>query len=180
LSGGGRDDCGVHNGHDAQETVPFVDPDLLDTRRKQRQQLASIPDWIIEEGRGFPALYPEGEVALPAQPALVELRLRRSAQVHLDHLAGLLEHGNRLSAAAATKQFLTDWTQASPSTNGSSTPMDGLLQDAIDAAEREESEQHAVVEHIADDMTPDAWRAVVLLALADVLADDGYRDPRLR
>jgi hypothetical protein len=170
----------MNDGREAHETLPFLDPDLLETRRKQRQQLASIPDWIIEEGHGFPALYPEDKVTRPAQPALVELRLRRSAQVHLDHLAGLLEHGNRLSAAAATRQFLTDWTKASPSTNGSSTPMDGLLQDAIDDAEREESEQHAFVEHIAEDMTPDAWRAVVLLALADVLADDGYRDPRLR
>jgi hypothetical protein len=170
----------MRDGREAHETLPFLDPDLLETRRKQRQQLASIPDWIIEEGRGFPALYPEDEVTRPAQPALVELRLRRSAQVHLDHLAGLLEHGNRLSAAAATRQFLTDWTKASPSANGSSTPMDALLQDAIDDAEREESEQHAFVEHIVDDMTPDAWRAVALLALADVLADDGYRDPRLR
>src|SRR6266704_2920669 len=140
----------MNDGREAHETLPFLDPDLFETRRKQRQQLASIPDWIIEEGRGFPALYPEDEVARPPQPALVELRLRRSAQVHLDHLAGLLAHGTRLSAASATRQFLTDWTKASPSTNGSSTPMDGLLQDAIDDAEREESEQHAFVEHIAE------------------------------
>jgi len=170
----------VRDGCDAREALPFLDPDLLETRRKQRQQLASIPDWIFEEGRGFPALYPDVEVARPAHPALVELRLRRSAQVHLDQLAGLLDHGNRLSAAAATRQYLTDWTHARPSTNGEGVPMDGLLQDALDDAEREEAEQHAFVEHIADDVTPDAWRAVALLALADVLADDGYRDPRLK
>ena len=175
-----RESRDAQNGSAGYEALPFLDAELIETRRRQRQQLASIPDWIIDEGRGFPALYPGEEVTRPTQPALVELRLRRSAQIHLDQLAGLLEHGNRLSAAAATREYLTEWAQASPASNGATVDVDGLLHDAIDDAEREHIEQAAFVEQIAADVTPDAWQAVALLALADVLAADGYRDPRLR
>jgi hypothetical protein len=168
------------NGSAGHEALPFLDAELIDSRRKQRQLLASIPDWIFDEGVGFPPLYPTADVPRPPQPALVEMRLRRSAQVHLDQLAGMIEHGNRFSAAAATRQFLTDWANASPPRDDAKVDVDTLLHSAIDDAEKEHLEQAAFIEQIAPDVTPEAWQAVALLAIADVLADDGYRDPRLR
>src|SRR6185295_12333302 len=39
--------CGVRI-MSQMEPDPFVDADLLETRRRQRQHLASIPDWVLE------------------------------------------------------------------------------------------------------------------------------------
>jgi hypothetical protein len=153
---------------------PLVDEEFAETRRAQRWLLAAIPDWVMADVRPEQARVSD---ALGAQPRriLVERTLRELADREADNLASWLSDPAKVAGVALGGEFLREqWT-------GELMPAEKDVMDAFVplVTELVEEWRSAKVSEYDEAEKLGLTRLVALLAWADELADDDYRDVRL-
>lgn len=145
--------------------APFVDDTLVSLRAVQRKRLADVPDWVIE---GLRHGIPPTELPLSEVGGRAERRIRELATAEMMGAHEVFERAGRAAAAAEVLAVMEQWV-------GRAGGDAALLVEAIMATLRLERDDMPRAE---EDLKPMA-RMVVLLDLADRVATDGYRDPRL-
>ena len=146
--------------------APFVDDSLVALRAAQRKLLADVPDWVIA---GLLHGIPPTEQPLSDVGGRAERRIREMATAEMLGAHEVFERAGKAAAAAEVLAVMDQWTRGA---GGDAA----LLVQELMATLREE---------LADMPRPDEEdlkpmsRMVVLLDLADRVATDGYRDPRL-
>jgi hypothetical protein len=145
--------------------VPFVDDLLVSLRAAQRKRLADIPDWVIE---GLLHGIPTTDLPLSDVGGRAELRIREMATAEMLGAQDVFERAGKAAAAAEVLAVMTQWIRKA---GGDAA----VLVEELMATLREELADMPKAE---EDIKP-MGRMVVLLDLADRVATDGYRDPRL-
>lgn len=145
--------------------APFVDDTLVSLRAVQRKRLADVPDWVID---GLRHGIPPTELPLSEVGGRAERRIRELATAEMMGAHEVFERAGKAAAAAEVLAVMEQWVDRA---GGDAA----LLVEAIMATLRLELEDMPRAE---EDLKPMA-RMVVLLDLADRVATDGYRDPRL-
>jgi hypothetical protein len=145
--------------------APFVDDSLVSLRAAQRKLLADVPDWVID---GLLHGIPPTELPLSDVGGRAERRLREMATAEM---LGAHDVLNRAGKAAAATEVLAVMTQWIDNAGGDAAL---LVQELMTTL----GEEMADIPREDEDIKP-MNRMVVLLDLADRVATDGYRDPRL-
>ena len=145
--------------------APFVDDTLVSLRAVQRKRLADVPDWVID---GLRHGIPPTELPLSEVGGRAERRIRELATAEMVGAHEVFERAGKAAAAAEVLAVMEQWV-------GRAGGDAALLVEAIMATLRLELDDMPRAE---EDLKPMA-RMVVLLDLADRVATDGYRDPRL-
>lgn len=145
--------------------APFVDDTLVSLRAVQRKRLADVPDWVID---GLRHGIPPTELPLSEVGGRAERRIRELATAEMMGAHEVFERAGKAAAAAEVLAVMEQWV-------GRAGGDAALLVEAIMATLRLELDDMPRAE---EDLKPMA-RMVVLLDLADRVATDGYRDPRL-
>lgn len=145
--------------------APFVDDTLVSLRAAQRKRLADVPDWVID---GLRHGIPPTELPLSEVGGRAERRIRELATAEMMGAHAVFERAGKAAAAAEVLAVMEQWV-------GRAGGDAALLVEAIMATLRLELDDMPRAE---EDLKPMA-RMVVLLDLADRVATDGYRDPRL-
>ncbi len=145
--------------------APFVDDTLVSLRAVQRKRLADVPDWVID---GLRHGIPPTELPLSEVGGRAERRIRELATAEMMGAHEVLERAGKAAAAAEVLAVMEQWVNRA---GGDAA----LLVETIMVTLRLELEDMPRAE---EDLKPMA-RMVVLLDLADRVATDGYRDPRL-
>ncbi len=150
-----------------KEGDPFDTEAMDDLRSRQRQLVRQLHEAAFRTAaRDWPGL-----VALPerADAALLEGEVRELADQELsdsDELAELVSRLRRAGRTAQTAQLFDSLVWRDP-----------YLREFRERTRQEA--QEARVDSIPEGLAPDLYRFVHLLLLADELAGDDYRDPRL-
>lgn len=145
--------------------APFVDDTLVTLRAVQRKRLADVPDWVID---GLRHGIPPTELPLSEVGGRAERRIRELATAEMMGAHEVFERAGKAAAAAEVLAVMEQWV-------GRAGGDAALLVEAIMATLRAELDDMPRAE---EDLKPMS-RMVVLLDLADRVATDGYRDPRL-
>lgn len=145
--------------------APFVDDSLVSLRAVQRKRLADVPDWVID---GLRHGIPPTELPLSEVGGRAERRIRELATAEMMGAHEVFERAGKAAAAAEVLAVMEQWV-------GRAGGDAALLVEAIMATLRVELDDMPRAE---EDLKPMS-RMVVLLDLADRVATDGYRDPRL-
>jgi hypothetical protein len=145
--------------------APFVDDSLVSLRAAQRKRLADVPDWVID---GLRHGIPPTELPLSDVGGRAERRIREMATAEMLGAHDVFERAGKAAAAAEVLAVMTQWI-------GNAGGDAALLVEELMATLRNELDDMPRVE---EDLKPMS-RMVVLLDLADRVATDGYRDPRL-
>jgi hypothetical protein len=141
---------------------PFKTAELLDDRWRQRRQLRCVPDFTFDKAR------PTVEIPRFDDPNLRQLAEKavrdRADSFRVGPLAKLLDGGETALRTYVLSEVLTR--------PGLGSPLEPLSEEA-DAAARE-----AYIGEVDRELAPalDIW--LLLMFLADDLADDGYQDWR--
>ncbi len=147
---------------------PYLTEELDATRAAQRRVLRQIPDWILSDCGdlldGIPA--PPGNAT---DRAIVETQLREHAELAQQDVPYHDEFRADLETGA-----LADWAQ----------DISRIEPDSFQAKFRSGTGVAAEEHHVGALPKPQAELPAIrklasLLAWADLMADDGYRDPRL-
>jgi hypothetical protein len=146
------------------EPDPFVDADLLETRRRQRQHLASIPDWVLEPR--VPKDLAAAEA--PRWAGRVERTLREVADQELETLDEFLGRSTVVTSAEEAEAYVAQRVRPVPLMPGADEILDELR----------ERRQQTRGELLSDDEGAAVARFIALVTWADELAGD-YTDPRL-
>ena len=150
------------------DATPFgTDDALASDRRRHRELLAAVPNWILDTMRPPPLDDPFG--ASPRK-GLWERRLRVIADKQLEPVMALLE---RAKAGAEVEEVEAILLQT---TNGDD--MLWVLDEVMTDLRSQKSQYRIPREYNDEDHGGAMRRAIALLAWADELANDGYRDPR--
>ncbi len=145
--------------------APFVDDSLVSLRAAQRKRLADVPDWVID---GLRHGIPTTGLPLSDVGGRAERRIREMATEEMLGAHDVFERAGKAAAAAEVLEVMTRWVAQA---GGDAA----LLVEELMATLREEL---ADMPAASEDIKPMS-RMVVLLDLADRVATDGYRDPRL-
>lgn len=160
--------------HPLDPSRPFLTIELLALRANQRQLQASVPDWLLERVKPTrPASDPEA----PPHPERAELLVRRFLQNRLEEAEDTMEPftdlGGLTNTATGTLPYLTQWLKEF----GDDGRLDALHQSLVkNAAARGPT---AIPREVAVELLPVVAELSALSDLADALANDGYRDPRI-
>ena len=145
--------------------APFVDDSLVSLRAMQRKRLADVPDWVID---GLLHGIPTTELPLSDVGGRAERRIREMATAEMIGAHDVFERAGKAAAAAEVLEVMKQWIRKA---GGDAAllvkELMVTLNEELDDMPREE-----------EDLKPMS-RMVVLLDLADRVATDGYRDPRL-
>ncbi|MDQ3107210.1 MAG: hypothetical protein M3Q68_05325 [Actinomycetota bacterium] len=144
---------------------PFVDHPLVSLRAVQRKRLADVPDWVID---GLRHGIPPTELPLSDVGGRAERRIRELATAEMLGAHDVFERAGKAAAAAEVLAVMRQWVA---SAGGDAA----LLVDELMTTLHAELDDMPTAE---EDLKPMS-RMVVLLDLADRVATDGYRDPRL-
>jgi hypothetical protein len=145
--------------------APFVDEPLINLRAAQRKRLADVPDWVIQ---GLLHGIPTTEVPLSDVGGRAERRIREMATAEMIGAHDVFERAGKAAAAAEVLAVMAQWIGKA----GGDAAL--LVQELMATLETELGDMPRAEE----DIKPMS-RMVVLLDLADRVATDGYRDPRL-
>lgn len=145
--------------------APFVDDELVALRVEQRKLLADIPDWVVD---GLLHGLPKTELPLSTAGGRAEARLRQLARSELHGGHAVIERAGKAVAAGEVLEVMDQWVQCA---GGDAAQ---LLVEIVETLRGELADMPGPEE----DLRP-MNRMVVLLDLADRVATDGYRDPRL-
>lgn len=141
---------------------------LAETRQRQRRVLRSAPGWTLAWGA---YRLPDSDYRSRIGEAdYVETALRDRADGRIDRLAPLLAAWKEASEWQECQRFLDSYAAKETLTGNAESARAGMLM-ATNGPE--------VPASISDEHLPDAQDLLLLLQWADMLADDGYRDPRL-
>lgn len=144
---------------------PFVDDPLVTLRAAQRKLLADVPDWVID---GLRHGIPETEVPLSDVGGRAERRIREMATAEMIGAQDVFERAGKAAAAAEVLAVMNQWIRRA----GGDAAL--LVQELMVTL----TEELGDMPRAEEDLRPMS-RMVVLLDLADRVATDGYRDPRL-
>jgi hypothetical protein len=144
--------------------APFVDS-LVSLRATQRKRLADVPDWVID---GLRHGIPRTEMPLSDVGGRAERRIREMATAEMVGAHDVFERAGKAAAASEVLAVMGQWITAA---GGDAA----LLVEELMGTLRKELDDMPKAE---EDLKP-MGRMVVLLDLADRVATDGYRDPRL-
>lgn len=153
----------VGNGH------PYDTEELAAQRAAQRRLLRSVPDWLLRENR---YRITETTYRFP-DAAYVETLVRREAQPIIDSLAKLTAGWTYNTNTMRLWEFLS--LEADKDPGAGLAPALQNLQIQLGERGRKINQSATLDEKY---QTP-VLLLIYLLCLADQLADDGYRDPRL-
>lgn len=157
---------------------PFLNAELLALRRSQRTRLACIPNWLISNG---PELTPTASPEAGWDRSRVEVFVRDFAEDEWHaappELVQLLELGRQANTVESVRAVWRQWWNCTSSSD-QQAPLENLAQRLTELATQ--SGTSALRADIAMKVLPPLYELIALLDLADSLADDGYRDPRLR
>jgi hypothetical protein len=156
---------------DEQQRILFLTEELVALRRPQREQLASFPQWVFERLQMDFSKLPG--LPKPRFAPLLEMQFRREAETHLKEIGPFLESGRISNAAKDMASFLDGAGVALSSPN-----TEQLIGPLYNRADKEVRAENATVSRLPDNNVA-CWKGIVYLALADVLAEDGYFDPVL-
>ncbi len=145
--------------------APFVDESLVELRTAQRKLLAAVPDWVID---GLLHGIPRTEPPLSDVGGRAEYRIREMAREEMLGAHEVLERAGKAAAASEVLAVMTQWIK---NAGGDAA----LLMQEVMATLRDELADMPTAGEDLKSMS----RMVVLLDLADRVATDGYRDPRL-
>jgi hypothetical protein len=145
--------------------APFVDESLVSLRAAQRKRLADIPDWVIG---GLLHGIPTTELPLSDVGGRAERRIREMATAEMLGAQEVFERAGKAAAAAEVLAVMEQWIRKA----GGDAAL--LVQELMVTL----NEELADMPSAEEDIKPMS-RMVVLLDLADRVATDGYRDPRL-
>jgi hypothetical protein len=145
--------------------APFVDDSLVTLRAAQRKRLADVPDWVIEDLRHG---IPHTELPLSDVGGRAERRIREMATAEMLGAQDVFERAGKAAAAAEVLAVMGQWINAA---GGDAALLVYELMVTL-TAELDD------MPRASEDLKPMS-RMVVLLDLADRVATDGYRDPRL-
>ena len=145
--------------------APFVDDSLVSLRAAQRKVLADVPDWVID---GLLHGIPPTELPLSDVGGRAERRIREMATAEMLGAHNVLDRAGKAAAAAEVLAVMRQWIGNA----GGDAAM--LVQEVMTTLNQELADMPREDE----DLKP-MTRMVVLLDLADRVATDGYRDPRL-
>jgi hypothetical protein len=145
--------------------APFVDDTLVTLRAAQRKRLADVPDWVID---GLRHGIPHTELPLSEVGGRAERRIREMATAEMEGAHDVFERAGKAAAAAEVLAVMRQWIGAA----GGDAAL--LVEELMVTLVGELDDMPRATE----DLKPMA-RMVVLLDLADRVATDGYRDPRL-
>ncbi len=151
---------------------PFETKGLDELRSQQRRALRLVPDWYVE-------LYaPKQPVERPSgDTGLLENEVRACANEVQKELTDLPGHWEKRVPQEVLFKFLQDnGTEIVLSQRGRVAAY--VFTDIVESMRRPVQEARVVGEPTAEVAAP-LMRYLHLLAWADDLADDGYRDPRL-
>jgi hypothetical protein len=161
--------------HRLDPARPFLTIELLELRASQRQTVASVPDWLLAKVQ---PKRPASDPLAPEHPERAELLVRRFLRSQIEESKDLLEEftktGGRTNGAKETLAYLRHWLEGDDSDRG----LDGLHQFLVENAR--ESGPIALPQQLAFKLFPVVAEVSALSDLADALADDGYRDPRIQ
>lgn len=144
---------------------PFVDEPLVALRAAQRKRLADIPDWVID---GLLHGIPPTELPLSDVGGRAERRIRELATEAMIGGHDVFVRAGKAAAAAEVLAVMSQWIKAA---GGDAA---ALIEETMVTLSAELDDMPRAIE----DLRP-LSRIVVLLDLADRVATDGYRDPRL-
>lgn len=154
---------------------PFETKEMDEMRSRQRRLVREITDWIF--GRATRDMAPLSESGLgrsgeyqmhPIDRELLEAEVRRFVDSELQQqpsLADLLSTLQRDGRTQPLSRFINMRRQ--------------LGYGFDEMGQRLSAESDARLTQMPSDLQPVLFALVQLLVLADELADDGYRDPRL-
>ena len=145
--------------------APFVDDSLVSLRAAQRKQLADVPDWVIQ---GLLHGIPPTELPLSDVGGRAERRIREMATAEMAGAHDVLERAGKAAAAAEVLAVMMQWISKA----GGDAAL--LVEELMTTLTHELDDMPR-----ADEDLKPMSRMVVLLDLADRVATDGYRDPRL-
>ena len=171
--------CGIigdMSEHQLDPSCPFLTTELLALRASQRRFQASVPDWLLERVKpSRPAIDPEA----PPHPERTELLVRRLLQNRLeetktkDTMEPFTDLGGLTNTARGALPYLLQWLKEL----GDDGRLDGLHQSLVKSAATRGP--IAIPQEIAFELFPVVAELSALSDLADALARDGYRDPRI-
>jgi hypothetical protein len=145
--------------------APYVDESLVSLRAAQRKLLADVPDWVIN---GLLHGIPRTELPLSDVGGRAERRIREMATEEMRDAHAMLARAGKAAAAAEVLAVMAQWI------NNAGGDAALLVQELMTTLRQELADMPTAQE----DLEPMS-RMVVLLDLADRVATDGYRDPRL-
>lgn len=146
--------------------------DLDEPRCRQRRILRFIPDWIFEELTSQSGLFDANGYR---DAAIAELAIRQAAD---ELLVAVTASGDILDRFEAMELSLAKKAVLARATNQSSDFTSGKLRELTEAA-YETATTAYVGDMRSEPASPLINALVPLLVLADLYADDNYRDPRL-
>ncbi len=145
---------------------PFETEALDATRARQRRELRLLPAWVVERvARGMRS----ADVNDPFERGPLEELLRALAEPEREAARTTLDGLKQAAWSVRAANFIAR-------RNAIEAQWDTLTERlAGDVAGTKSDDGPIPVEHVGN-----IYRYIRLLVLADELADDGYRDPRLR
>ncbi|HXN61869.1 MAG TPA: hypothetical protein VN886_15590 [Acidimicrobiales bacterium] len=153
-----------------QRGHPFWTRALDDKRAEQRRKLRAIPSWLFEPSHYAPG--PTVTINGVADNAFVETQVRRQADAELNLLAPLLSEWEIATAEDALGWFVrNNVDKATRNVQGHANDLLAEVEDRLPVAGEPRKLDPKYAAPLA--------RAILLLAWADDLSDDGYLDPRI-
>lgn len=157
---------------------PFYTENFDAVRAEQRRVLRLVPDWIMRRHA------PESAEAMSVHEndrPFVEHLLRARASELLAVVTPLLE---RLTIGVSAERLARFWSHDLRVFNSElATDYDKRRHiEAIVETERDAAAGASVGQQVGDlrgeELAPALYQVITVLAVADLVADDGYRDPR--
>ncbi len=164
-----------------ETSKPFLTQELLEQRREQRCFLAGLPDWLLQDHS--PTGLDVGPV-LPPNPARVEASYRRYADIVRERYSATLTQfaSNRVSTEdLEAVSYLRAW-ESSLFDLGIITASNKFFPAMFDYfKERIDGKINGTVDpEIGAFLSEFLNEVIPALEMADALADDGYRDSRIK
>lgn len=144
---------------------PYETEDLDKTRVAQRRTLRSVPDWIVDDVK---VPLPDFSSVNDPDRFLIEAELRQLAQVSEVKLRAFLDRWHKHLAPEVVRSFLRGATKEGVAAGAMSDVFEDVLAEEMATRVTEVPTER-----------PEITRLVTLLAWADLLARDGYKDPRI-
>jgi hypothetical protein len=161
--------------HHLDPARPLLTIELLELRARQRQILASVPDWLLARVQ---PLRPATDPLAPEQPERAELLVRRFLRTQIEESKDLLKEftntGGRTNGAKEALSYLQQWLKGVDTERG----LDGLHQSLVENVR--EGGPIALSQQLAFKLLLVVAGMSALSDLADAMANDGYRDPRIQ
>lgn len=151
-------------------SIPFgPDPELREVRRRQRELLASVPDWWLDRAKR-PSLDPPTHL----RAGLWERRLRKLADTAIEPAVAWLDGALHGAEVEEVEQLIDAALQ-----RAGSMDLYEVLDPSLATLRAEKASGVKVPRALNDPVIIEALHSgMILLLWADEVADDGYCDPR--